>query len=188
MILTREEFNIHIEKYMKLIDKGAIFIHPTDTIYGLGCNALNKDAVKKIRKIKKRYTNPFSVIVPSKDWIKKNCIINKDVEKWLKKLPGPYTLILKLKNKNCIAKNVNNDLPSLGVRIPAHWFSDIVTKLQIPIITTSVNITGETFMTSIENLNPEIKKELDFIIYEGEKYGRPSKIIDLTSKETIIER
>ena len=101
-------------------------------------------------------------------------------QKWIDKLPGPYTLILHLKNKNAVAENVNNNLPTIGVRIPKHWFTDIVSELNIPIITTSPNITGGNFMTSLDDLDEDIKKNVNYIIYEGEKRGKPSELIDLT--------
>jgi tRNA threonylcarbamoyl adenosine modification protein (Sua5/YciO/YrdC/YwlC family) len=189
-IITKEEFDINKEYLLKQIKNGAIFIHPTDTIYGIGCNALDSKAVSKVRKIKKRPKTPFSVIAPSKKWIKENCN-NKSYyfNKWISKLPGPYTMILKLKNKEVISKEVNSGLNTLGVRIPNHWFSKVAKELNIPIITTSANVVGGDFMTSLEDLSQEIKSKVDFIIYEDEKKARPSKIIDLTKEKTkIIKR
>ena len=177
--LTKAELQSHFVEIAKRIKKGAVFIYPTDTIYGLGCNALDQKAVEKIRNIKERPTNPFSIIVPSKEWITENCIVTKEAKEWLKKIPGPYTLILKLKNKNAIAKNVNQSEETIGVRIPDHWFSNVVQKLGFPIVTTSANRSGKPFMTSLEDLDPKIKEGVDFIVYEGEKKGRPSKIVNL---------
>ncbi|MFC1705116.1 Sua5/YciO/YrdC/YwlC family protein, partial [Nanoarchaeota archaeon] len=136
-VLTKEEFLIERLFLFKKIMQNAIFIHPTDTIYGIGCNAESEEAVKKVREIKQRQDNPFSVIAPSKDWIRKNCEVGKEAEEWLDKLPGPYTLILKLNNKECIANSVNLGMDSLGVRIPEHWFSKIIEEFGGPIITTS---------------------------------------------------
>ena len=66
---------------------------------------------------------------------------------------------------------------------------ELATELNKPIITTSANITGQAFMTSMETLHPDIKKKMTFIFYEGEKNGRPSSIVDLTVGEgEIIER
>ncbi len=188
-VITKEEFRIRKNELFSKIESDSIFIHPTDTIYGIGCNAIDNKAVKKIREIKQRYTNPFSVIAPGKKWIYDNCEIKGKAQEWIEKLPGPYTLILKLKNKNCIAPNVNTDLDTLGVRIPNHWFSGAVKELGLPIVTTSANITGGDFMTSLDNLDSKIKSKIDFIVYEGEKQGRPSKIIDLTkAKVEVIKR
>ena len=77
-----------------------IFIYPTDTIYGIGCDAENEFLVDKISEIKKRDIKPFSVIAPSVEWILENCETTKEeIEKFL---PGAYTLILKKKDGRCI--------------------------------------------------------------------------------------
>ena len=95
-ILTKEEFEKQKESIKKQILNGAVFIYPTDTIYGIGCDATNDESVKKVREIKNREDNPFSIVAPSKIWIDKNCIINENAKSWIKRLPGPYTLILKI--------------------------------------------------------------------------------------------
>ena len=187
-ILTKDEFHVNFDDISMQIEEGVVFIHPTDTIYGIGCDATQKDAVKRIRDIKDRHESPFSVIAPNKNWIVENCFVNDKAKEWIDKLPGPYTLIFKIKNKDCIAPNVNFDLESLGVRIPDHWFSESVAKYGKPVVTTSANKSGEDFMTSLDNLNSEIENQVEFIIYEEEKHGRPSTIVDLTNEEPIIIR
>lgn len=184
---SKEELKINMETVASKIDKGAVFIHPTDTIYGLGCDATDKTAVQKIRDLKKRPPNTaMSIIAPSKEWIHENCEVTKEAEEWIDKLPGPYTLVLKLKNKDAIAENVAPGFNSVGVRIPDHWIKDLVSALNKPIITTSANISGRVFMTNIDNLNSEIKKGVSFVIYEGEKIGKPSKIIRLEGEKVEI--
>ncbi|HLC82093.1 MAG TPA: L-threonylcarbamoyladenylate synthase [Candidatus Nanoarchaeia archaeon] len=186
-ILTRTELKLRFEEIAEKIIKGAVFIYPTDTVYGIGCNALNKAAVKKIREIKTgRPTAPFSIIVPSLSWINKNIEIHDLAKAWIKKLPGPYTLIIYLKNKKAIAENVAPGVDTIGIRYPDHWFTSVIAKLNIPVVTTSANKTGEPFMTSLENLDPDLEKQVEFLIYEGPKEGRPSKIIN-TVKEEVLE-
>ena len=186
-VVEKEEFETSAE-LAKKIKSGAVFIHPTDTIYGLGCDASNREAVSRIRELKDRPSQPFSVIAPSVAWIRKHCEINKEAESWLKKLPGPYTLILNLKDQNNIAREVNDGLKTIGIRIPDHWFTSHAQKLDVPIVSTSSNRTGGDFMTSMDNLDAEIGQGVDFIIYEGEKNGRPSQIVDLTGSEISIKK
>ena len=187
-ILTRTELKIRFVEIAEKILNGAIFIYATDTIYGIGCNALDKKAVQKIRDLKTgRPTAPFSIIVPSAEWIKQNCHISKKAVKWLQNLPGPYTLLLPLKNKQAIADNIAPDVESVGIRYPDHWLTAFIEKLDLPIVTTSANKTGEPFMTSLENLDPDLEKGSEFIIYEGPKEGRPSKIINV-EKDEVKER
>ncbi len=184
-VITRAEAKLNKNDILASILKGEIFIHPTDTIYGLGCNAKLSSAVKKIRELKQRPDTPFSVMAPSVEWIRENCVITKEAEEWLKKLPGPYTLILKTKDSP-VAPEVVPGNNTLGVRIPDHWFAKLVQELDVPVITTSVNKTDQEFMTSTDNLDSEIKANVDFAIYEGEKQGRPSNIVHLEGEETKI--
>lgn len=186
-IVTKDEFKLNKEEFAAKVEDGEIFIYPTDTIYGIGCDATNERAVLKLRNIKRQHDRPLSIIAPSIEWIRKNCIVNKEVEEWLKKLPGPYTLVLKLKNKDAIAKSVN-DTGSIGVRIPDHHINKFVSFLGFPIITTSANISGKSFMTSIDDLDPEIRSRIDFFIDEEDIQGRPSTIIFLDKEKIEIKK
>ena len=188
-IITKEEFLDNVHFYLAEIGKGKIFVYGTDTIYGIGCDAENDDAVSKIRAIKKRADKPFSVIVPDKKWIRKNCVLGKNAEKWLDELPGPYTLILELKNSTAVSKKVNFCFGSLGVRIPAHWFAEVIEKYGKPFVTTSVNSSGEPFIKSLDNLTREMKEKIDYAVDEGYLDGNPSTIVKLLgNKEEIVNR
>ena len=183
-VINKTELRLKTGEIVQRIREGAIFIHPTDTIYGLGCNALDKKAVEKIRKLKERPDTPFSVWAPSLDWIKRNCLIDKQAEEWLAKLPGPYTLVLKLKNSQAVADNVSLGTKTLGVRYPNHWLTHALAVIDLPIVTTSANKAGEQFMTTLENLDPRIQQGVEFAIYEGEKKAHASKIVNLVSGKT----
>ena len=194
-VINKEELTNFKRKYLKKM-KESVFIYPTDSIYGIGCDATKPELVDKIRKLKKSNIQPFSVIAPSKEWIQKNCEINKEQNKYFDALGKKldingkehcFTLILKLKNKNAVAHNVTQGINTLGVRIPSNWFSEIVKELEVPIISTSANSTGENFMTSLDDLNESVKKGVDFIIYEGEKKSVPSTIINLVTPEIQIK-
>ena len=177
-LITKEEFKERKEEFIEKIRNGAIFIYPTDTIYGIGCNALLDEPVKRIREWKGR-KNSFSVIAPNKAWIKEHCEVK---DGYLEKLPGPYTLVYPMK-KQIISKQTSEK--TLGVRIPDHWISDLVKEAGVPIVTTSVNVTGEIPLFSLENIQPAVKAFLDFAIDEGKLKGRASEVIDCSSGETL---
>lgn len=179
-IVNKDEFKLQMKKFAEQILRGAIFIHPTDTIYGLGCDATNKEAVRKLRDLKDKKTSPLSVIVPSKEWILENCEAKKED---LKDLPGPYTLIFTVKDKKCVSSNVSFQKNNLGVRIPNHWFSEVVKILDIPIITTAANISGGRYMKSVDDMHPDLKKGVDFIIDDGIIKGHHSTIVHLEKEE-----
>jgi L-threonylcarbamoyladenylate synthase len=185
-VITKDEFVGNSFRFIREI-KDKLFIYPTDTIYGIGCDATNDELVKKIRKIKNT-NQPFSIIPPSVDWIFQNCDPDPRLKEWMKKLPGPYTFILPLKNKDAISPAVILGIDSIGIRIPKHWFTKVVHMLEIPIITTSANKTGDNFMTSLDDLNPDIMHQVDFIIDEGIKKSRPSTIIHFKKDIEIKER
>ena len=186
--VTQIEFKVNMEEFeKKLQNEECLFIYPTDTIYGLGCDATNEKADAKLRKEKDRHKRPISVIAPSKEWIMMNCEVTDEAKKYLDKLPGPYTLILKLKNKQAISPLTNMDEETIGVRIPNNWFAKSVAAMGFPVVTTSANKMGEEFMTSLDNLAGDIKGYVDFIIYEGEKVGSPSTIINLATDSVEIK-
>ena len=177
--------DINKKEIIKEIKKGSIFIYPTDTIYGLGCNALKKESIQRIRNIKKS-TKPFSVIVPNKQWIYKNVKVNN--KEYIKKLPGPYTFVFKMK-KRSVPKEATAGLKTLGVRIPDHPFTNLIRSAKVPFITTSVNISSKKFLRDIKKVPRGIAKQVDFIIDAGPLIKHPSTVIDLTNDlAKIIKR
>lgn len=158
---------------VKEILAGKVFIYPTDTIYGIGCDATNEKAVEKIKQIKSRDRDkPLSVIAPSFEWIENNFIINLDIKKYL---PGPYTLLLKKKDI-CFLKWISpND--RIGVRIPGNEFTKKIQASNLPFVTTSVNLSGEPFALSLKDIKEEVLKEVDYIIEGDNLSGKPSTLI-----------
>jgi tRNA threonylcarbamoyl adenosine modification protein (Sua5/YciO/YrdC/YwlC family) len=185
-VLTKTEVDRKQEVLLKKLRDGAVFVYPTDTIYGIGCHANHDQAVRKVRDIKQRPDKPFSVIAPSKQWIYQNFEIDEKAESWISRLPGPYTLILRPKSKDIVASSVHPDNNTLAVRMPDHWIHGFVRALGEPVITPSANISGQEPMTSVENIDPAIKSKIDFIFDDGEKKGRPSKLVDLTGEEEKV--
>lgn len=185
-IIAFEELKARKYELIGKIIRGEMFIYPTDTIYGLGCDATNFAAVYRLRELKKRPIQPLSIIPPSIEWVYENCEINDEIEKELAILPGPYTIILRLKNRLAVASNVSY-MDTIGIRIPDHKIVEFLSEIKRPIISTSVNISNEPFMKDLNDLDDNFKMSVSFIIYEGPLLGKPSKIIDLVSKK-IIER
>jgi L-threonylcarbamoyladenylate synthase len=169
------------KRLVEKIRNGKIFVYPTDTIYGLGCDATNEKAVKKLRNMKES-NHPFSVIAPSKEWMYENLLVKH--EDYLKKLPGPYTLVFLKKKKNFL--NSVSESDSLGVRIPDHSLTEVIQQSKRPFITTSANLSGMKPITSIANIPEKIKA--DVIVDAGEIRGKPSKVVDLTGKTPMILR
>ena len=183
-----------LEKKAEIVErikKGEVFIYPTDTIYGLGCDAKNKSSVERIKQIKGRDNKPLPILVPSKDWIRNNLIVDDYIEDWLKKLPGPYTFILESENTIESAQVIDNVAPGsdwLGVRMIESFFQDFVTELGVPVVTTSVNISGNEPIKDIAKLPLEIKEKVDFIINDRVLDNPPSTLVDFHTHEPKIIR
>lgn len=178
---------VKVRELVKAIKQGQIIIYPTDTIYGIGCDALNTESVLKIRMIKNRETDkPFSIIAPSKQWIIKNFEVNPA---YIGKLPGPFTFLLRTKKEKLVSNHVTDNMNILGVRIPDHPIIKIIQKAKTPFITTSVNQSGEQPITDIKKIPDNILKQVNLIIDAGLLNNKPSMIIDLTGKiARIIQR
>lgn len=177
--------DINEKDIVNYIKEGKVFVYPTDTIYGLGCDATNKEAVIKIRLAKDKSSKPFSVIAPSKTWILQNFEVNR---RYVEKLPGPFTYILKNKKKNLVVPEVC-DTGSLGIRIPDHDFTRIVQKSKKPFVTTSVNKVGKRPVRTITKIPRKILKYIDIIIDAGELDNSASTIIDMREEiPKIIKR
>ena len=182
-VLDKTEFERFKRVHLGKIKQGSLFVYPTDTIYGIGCDATNGDSILKIRDLKQRPEQPFSIIAPSIDWIKENCVVNDLGAKWLDKLPGPYTFVFKLKNEKALHPLVNPSNKTIGVRIPDHWFSKLVEEMGIPIITTSPNVHGGQVPSDPEDLDVNFRSTLDFMLYEGRLHNPASTVIKLTDEE-----
>ncbi len=171
-----------ISKLVKMIKEGKVFVYPTDTVYGLGCDAFNEDAVLRIKEIKGRdKEKPLSVIAPSKAWISENLFVEEGLLG--KYLPGKFTLILKKRRKGFLEHVAPGD--TLGVRIPKCSFSDIVNASGVPFVTTSVNLSGEEPIADLKDLSEEILEKVDVIVNGGKLCGRPSSIV---FGDKIVER
>jgi L-threonylcarbamoyladenylate synthase len=162
------------EDLLKMIKEGKVFVYPTDTVYGLGCNAENHSSVERIKLIKAREKEkPLSVIAPSKEWIRAHLVTDKiDLDKYL---PGPYTLILWKKDKGFLSHASSSE--TLGVRIPSSQFSEIIAKAGVPFITTSVNFSGEPPASRVAEIKTEILSNVDVVLDGGPLPGTPSTII-----------
>jgi L-threonylcarbamoyladenylate synthase len=187
------KFDLAVAEAVKFLKEGKIIVYPTDTIYGLGCDALNEKAVERIIKIKKRNSGkPFSVIIKDIATSKKISFVDRQKEDIMKKLlPGPYTLILPgVKN---IPKVVTGNANSIGVRIPNYELTKKLSeKFKNPFITTSVNIAKESPINDPFKIVERFKEQgiqPDLILDCGKiKNTQPSVVIDVTRKSPQILR
>ena len=176
-----------LDSAVKTLNEENLIIYPTDTLYGLGADATNTSAIKKINEIKNRNT-PLSIMISDIKNIEKYAEYDSNTMKQIEKiLPGPFTILLKAKKSN-LSYLVQNDSEKIGIRIPNHKFClQLLKKYKKPIITTSVNTHGTKSLNNIEEIEQVF---LNINIYEGKvnKKSKGSTIIDFTKIKPEILR
>lgn len=173
-----------LQKGGEVIQGGGVFIFPTDTIYGLGCNVFNESAVKTIFKIKQRSAqNPLPVLINRIEQL--SYLINEPLSEIAKNLiknfwPGPLTLILPANSH--IPESVTGGTKTIGVRMPNSPFVlSLISYTRVPLIATSVNISGQPPLNESKEIIAQWKSKVDLILDGGDvKNQLASTIIDLT--------
>jgi len=146
-----------IRKSVEIIENGGVIIFPTDTVYGIGCNPYDANAVKKIYEIKSREKiKSLPVLASSIEIVKQISIIDEFTEKIIKKYwPGPLTLILKLKDKN-LKESLNLE-DKIAVRIPNSVCTlKLLNKCNL-LVGTSANVSGDSSFTDPQECMKNVK-------------------------------
>lgn len=175
----------------KIIKEGGIVIFPTETVYGIGTNGLDKEAIKKLYEVKQRPLNkPISLLVSNIEMVNQ---VAKNISKLEYKImqnffPGPLTIILEKKDivPDILTANTN----TVGIRMPS---GEIARKLieyaGVPIATPSANISGKPSGTNIKDIQKDFEGKVDYFIDNGEsKLGIPSTIVRVINNEVHILR
>lgn len=175
--LNKKNYHKALNEVVAAIKNGEVIVCPTDTIYGLVCDATNQKAVKKIILMKKRLPRkPIPIFVRNLKMAKKFAYIDKEQEEILKKAwPGKVTTVLRSKKGS----------KTIGIRIPKYKFIlDLISKLNLPLAETSVNLSGKPALSTIKGVLKHFrnqKNQPDLVINAGNfKKPRPSTVIDLT--------
>ena len=155
-----------IRRAVEVMRNGGVILYPTDTIWGIGCDATNADAVKRIYEIKQRdASKPLSVLVQNTESLELIADLNKSsraiVNKWL---PGPFTFIL---NKKKIVSPYLSASAKVGVRIPDYKIATSLASL-FPITTTSANLTNEDTLSNPQDILKQIGNDVDLVIDVGD--------------------
>jgi L-threonylcarbamoyladenylate synthase len=185
---------IIISQASNIIKNDGIVAFPTETVYGIGANALSEVACQKIYAIKERPRgNPLIVHVSSIEDAKKIAIFNRDAELLAKKLwPGPLSMVLPLREDANLAKSVTAGLNTVAIRIPSHPIALELIKISgVPIAAPSANPSGYVSPTSEEHVKSHFADLFtipDIELYSKDFVGIESTILDLTTKNPTILR
>jgi len=172
----------------ELFHSGKIFIYPTDTIFGLGGNPFDEDVVKRIAEIKgrdekKQFIWLLSDIEKVMNYAE---VFESHLEFLLKVWPAPVTVVL---NLNARTKEITNQ-ETAAIRIPDNEFClKLLREISRPLISTSVNRSGEKPVNNIEQIIKEFLQNVDAVFYNPKPTSkRSSTIIDLTTKKPKLIR
>jgi L-threonylcarbamoyladenylate synthase len=173
-----------------ILKNSGVVIMPSDTVYGLFCIASDKKAVKRIYKIKGRaYHKPLQVFFPDIKAVIKYAVVSPARKKLMKKyLPGPYTLVFKLRPA---VKKIFTFLKTgtIGVRvIKSKILSPVLAKTG-PLAATSANISGAKTPVKFADIPYELRAGVPLsVICDGMVKGKASKVIDLTGGNVVVLR
>ena len=184
--MLKEEINNALE----VLKSGGIILYPTDTVWGLGCDATNAAAVAKIFALKNREDSKSLIVLLDTEnklqsYISEVPDIAYDLIEYTEK---PLTIIYSgAKN---LAKNLINQDGSVGIRIPKHDFcQQLIQRFRKPIVSTSANISGEPTPTNFSEMSQAIIDGVDYVVdleQESTEKKQPSTIMKLEADGKFI--
>jgi len=183
-IIKLEDEFIDEKKLRETVDvltKGGLVIVPTETVYGIVVNSLNKEAVKRLYEIKKRpLSKPFTIIIDSKERIEE---FSKNIPRSAYKLidkfwPGPLTIVL------------SNEKETVGLRMPDHPFLlKLISEVDFPLYCPSANISGKNPPSTLDEALKDLDGYVDLAIDGGPtSIGKESTVVDLTKEDFSVLR
>lgn len=182
------DINTEVHNAYEVIKNGGIILYPTDTVWGIGCDASNPEAVKKIYALKQREESKSMIVLMNGE--KMMYTVFKDIPEvaWqiLDLSEKPTTLILD--NPRNVAPNIIAEDKTLGVRIVKEPFCfKLMERMKRPLVSTSANISGMFTPKSFKEISPEILKGVDYVVnlHHDKICDKPSTIIKLTSDSQV---
>ena len=174
-----------VKKAIEVMRNGGVILYPTDTVWGIGCDATNEEAVKRVYEIKQRDDSKALICLVDSDarlsrYVRKVADVVWDMIEmrkvadvvWdmIEMATKPLTIIYE--NANGLAPNLLAEDGSVGIRVTNEEFSkELCFRFQKPIVSTSANISGEPTPQTFQEISDEIKNAVDYVV----KYNQKSK-------------
>jgi L-threonylcarbamoyladenylate synthase len=183
-----QDINQEVHNAYEVILNGGIILYPTDTVWGIGCDATNPEAIKKIYALKKREESKSMIVLMNGEKMMYNVFKDIPAVAWeiLDLSEKPTTLILD--NPRNVAPNIIADDKTLGVRIVKEPFCfKLMERMKKPLVSTSANISGMFSPKSFKEISPEIIKGVDYVVnlHHEKICDKPSTIIKLTNDSQV---
>ena len=182
------DLNTEVHNAFEIIQKGGIILYPTDTVWGIGCDATNPEAIAKIYALKRREESKSMIVLMNGDRMLYNVFKEIPEVAWqiLDLSEKPTTLILD--NPRNVAKNIIAEDNTLGVRLVTEPFCyKLMERMKKPLVSTSANISGQPTPVSFKEISPEIVNGVDYVVnlHRDKVGGKPSAIIKLTTDSQV---
>lgn len=174
-----------IEKAVEILRKGGVILYPTDTVWGIGCDATNPEAVERIYRLKRSENKKSMLVLVDKPDNVMRYVSDVPAVAWdlIELSEKPLTLILP--GAHGVAANLIPEEGTLGIRVPRMEFCQkLIHRLGRPLVSTSANISGEPTPARFAEISKEIKEGVDLVVdsqYERGATNAPSSIIALGS-------
>jgi tRNA threonylcarbamoyl adenosine modification protein (Sua5/YciO/YrdC/YwlC family) len=179
----------HLNAATDVLRDGGLIIYPTDSVYGLGCDLFNKNAIEKIYHCKGNDKRKLlSFICPDLKGIAEYAYISNPAYKIMKHLlPGPYTLILNASKQ--VPKILLEKRKTVGIRVPDNAICQaLLSEFGRPIISTSACLNNQAFLSDPDEIAETFERLADLFLDSGNGGLDPSTIIDFTQEEPVIIR
>ncbi|MGE0488349.1 MAG: L-threonylcarbamoyladenylate synthase [Vulcanimicrobiota bacterium] len=177
-----------ISRAVEVLTQGGVIVYPTDTVYGMGCDLLNKRAIERIYQLKKLHRRkPLSFICEDLKQISEYAQLSNPAYKMMKRLlPGPFTFILNAKNE--VPKIVMTKQRTVGIRVPDNDIClGIVRQLGRPLVNTSASGSEDEVVSDPDQIEEQYH-QADLMLADGLLESDPSTVIDFTGDEPVVVR
>ncbi|WP_135829890.1 L-threonylcarbamoyladenylate synthase [Halorussus halobius] len=172
-----------VERAAEAVRDGDLVVYPTETVYGLGADALNDEAVERVFEAKRRSRDdPVSLAVPDVEAALQYVRATDREERFMREfLPGPVTVVCE--KREPVPDALTGGRDRVGVRIPDHDLALALLRSAAPVTATSANVSGRPSATRVADLDPEIRDAAAVVLDGGETGGTGSTVVNVASGE-----
>lgn len=181
--MNASDSDAELERAADAIRGGELVVYPTETVYGLGADALDSEAVDRVFEAKGRpRSNPLSMAVPDVESAAQYADLTDRERRFVREfLPGPVTVVVEAGDE--VPDELTAGRDRVGVRIPDHETALSLLERVAPITATSANRSGEPSVRRIAVLDPEIREAVEYVLDGGETGGTESTVVDVERRE-----
>ena len=174
-----------IERAASALAAGDLVVYPTETVYGLGADALDPDAIEAVFSAKRRARDqPVSMAVPTAEAAREYVTLSEREAQFVARfLPGPVTVVVE--KRQVVPDLLTAGGPKVGIRVPDHPVAQALLSAFAPITATSANVSGRPSVTRPEDLDPELTEAVEVVLEAGETGGTGSTVVDVEGDDCV---